>query len=156
AKYSEPGGNIALDVEESGNEVVFRVRDSGIGIPGDLLESIFDLFIQADRSLDRSQGGLGIGLTIVRNLVQMQGGNVQVSSAGAGKGSEFVVRLPRAARQHSLPPVEALSPVAAAEAVVLRVMVVDDHPDAAESLAALMQGTGHQAVVAHDGPTAIA
>ena len=79
------------------DEVVFRVRDSGIGIPRELLGSIFDLFIQADRSLDRSQGGLGIGLTIVRNLVHMQGGSVHVASAGAGKGSEFVVRLPRVA-----------------------------------------------------------
>jgi signal transduction histidine kinase/DNA-binding NarL/FixJ family response regulator len=102
AKYSEPGSDIALEVEESGDEIVFRVRDSGIGIPGELLGSIFDLFIQADRSLDRSQGGLGIGLTIVRNLVHMQGGSVHVASEGAGKGSEFMVRLPRA-HQRTVP-----------------------------------------------------
>jgi CheY-like chemotaxis protein len=152
AKYSEPGSAISLEVEESGSEVVFRVRDSGIGIPADILGSIFDLFIQADRSLDRSQGGLGIGLTIVRNLVHMQGGTVQASSAGPGKGSEFVVRLPRVASQRAAEaPLRSLSSASA-----LRILVVDDHPDAAESMAALMQGAGHQSTVAHDGPAAIA
>jgi signal transduction histidine kinase/DNA-binding response OmpR family regulator len=152
AKYSEPGSAIALEVDESGGEVVFRVRDSGIGIPADILGSIFDLFIQADRSLDRSQGGLGIGLTIVRNLVHMQGGTVQASSAGPGKGSEFVVRLPRVASQRAAEvPLRSLSSPSA-----LRILVVDDHPDAAESMAALMQGVGHQSIVAHDGPAAIA
>jgi signal transduction histidine kinase/DNA-binding response OmpR family regulator len=153
AKYSEPGSNISLDAHEIGSEIEFRVRDSGIGIPVDLLESIFDLFIQADRSLDRSQGGLGIGLTIVRNLVQMQGGSVQAHSAGTGKGSEFVVRLPRVSseRAHEVPPRPCLP-----SRTALRVLVVDDHPDAAESMASLMQSAGHQATIAHDGPTAIA
>lgn len=153
AKYSEPGSEIALDADESGNEIVFRVRDSGIGIPVDVLGSIFDLFIQADRSLDRSHGGLGIGLTIVRNLVHMQGGSVQAHSAGAGKGSEFVVRLPRTSseRANDAPP-----QLRSTAATALRVLVVDDHPDASESMAALMQSAGHQPTIAHDGPTAIA
>jgi signal transduction histidine kinase/DNA-binding response OmpR family regulator len=154
AKYSETGSQIALDVEESGTDVVFRVRDSGIGIPVDLLGSIFDLFIQADRSLDRSQGGLGIGLTIVRNLVQMQGGTVQAFSAGTGKGSEFVVRLPRVAVERAGEVVlRSLAPGATAG---LRILVVDDHPDAAESMSALMQAAGHQSTIAHDGPAALA
>jgi len=154
AKYSEPGSHIALEVGESGDEVVFRVRDSGIGIPVDLLGSIFDLFIQADRSLDRSQGGLGIGLTIVRNLVLLQGGTVQAHSAGPGTGSEFVVRLPRVAIERAAE--TALRSFAPAATTGLRILVVDDHPDAAESMAALMQGAGHQPTIAHDGPTAIA
>ncbi|MDQ3040731.1 MAG: HAMP domain-containing histidine kinase, partial [Pseudomonadota bacterium] len=95
AKFSEPGGRIAVVVEQSEDEEIVRVRDTGIGIPADKLEAIFDMFTQADQSLERSHGGLGIGLTLVRQLVQMHGGSVQVSSAGAGMGSEFVVRLPR-------------------------------------------------------------
>src|SRR5262249_44635058 len=94
SKYSEEGGQIYLSVERDGNEGVFRVRDSGIGIPAEMLSRVFDLFTQVDRSLDRSQGGLGIGLTLVRRLVAMHQGTVQASSAGPGKGSEFVVRLP--------------------------------------------------------------
>ena len=159
AKYSEPGSSIALEVEEAGNDIVFRVRDSGMGIPAHLLGSIFDLFIQADRSLDRSQGGLGIGLTIVRNLVHMLGGSVQVTSEGAGKGSEFTVRLPRATAERAGAHVAEVPLGARAlpqPQPPLRVLVVDDHPDAAESMAALMQGAGHESLVAHDGPTAIA
>jgi signal transduction histidine kinase/DNA-binding response OmpR family regulator len=154
AKYSEPGSQIALDVDEDDGDVVFRVRDSGIGIPVDILGSIFDLFMQADRSLDRSQGGLGIGLTIVRNLVRMQGGTVQAFSAGPGKGSEFVVRLPRVAGERASDAV--LRTLAPGVIAGLRILVVDDHPDAAESMAALMQAAGHQPTVAHDGPSAIA
>ena len=157
AKYSEPGSDIALEAEENGGEIVFRVRDSGIGIPADLLGSIFDLFIQADRSLDRSQGGLGIGLTIVRNLVHMQGGSVHAASAGAGRGSEFVVRLPRVAGQAA--PAHAGEPALRSvprTSPALRILVVDDHPDAAESMAALMQSAGHEPTIALDGPTALA
>jgi len=94
AKFSEAGGRITVTVEQRAGEAIVRVRDTGIGIAEDKLESIFDMFTQADQSLERSYGGLGIGLTLVRELVQMHGGSVQVSSAGAGLGSEFVVRLP--------------------------------------------------------------
>jgi CheY-like chemotaxis protein len=94
AKYTEPGGRIELKVEREQEQLVFRVRDTGIGIPPDMLPKIFELFIQIDRSLDRSQGGLGIGLSLVRSVVEMHQGVVQAHSAGLGKGSEFVVRLP--------------------------------------------------------------
>lgn len=94
AKFSEPGGRITVTVEEHQGEAIARVRDTGIGIPEDKLDAIFDMFTQADQSLERAHGGLGIGLTLVRQLVEMHGGSVQVSSAGPGKGSEFIVRLP--------------------------------------------------------------
>ena len=94
AKFSEPGGRITVTVEEHQGEAIARVRDTGIGIPEDKLDAIFDMFTQADQSLERAHGGLGIGLTLVRQLVEMHGGSVQVSSAGPGKGSEFVVQLP--------------------------------------------------------------
>jgi signal transduction histidine kinase len=94
AKYTEKGGHIWVEAEQVGTEAVLRVRDTGVGIDPDLLPRVFDLFVQAGQALDRSQGGLGIGLTLVRYLVEMQGGKVEVSSPGRGQGSEFVVRLP--------------------------------------------------------------
>ena len=94
AKYSKSGGQIRLAVSVEGAEAVFRVRDKGIGIPSEMLAEIFDLFTQVDQSLDHSQGGLGLGLTVVRNLVEMHGGSVFAHSDGLGRGSEFVVRLP--------------------------------------------------------------
>ncbi len=96
AKFSESGGLITVTIEQCEGEAIARVRDTGIGIPADKLEAIFDMFTQADSSLERSHGGLGIGLTLVRQLVEMHGGSVQVSSAGPSMGSEFVVRLPLA------------------------------------------------------------
>src|SRR5207248_2085596 len=94
AKYTEEGGRIWLTVAREEAEAVFRVRDTGMGIAPPMLASVFDLFTQVDRSLDRSQGGLGIGLTLVRRLVELHGGSVAAHSAGPGQGSEFVVRLP--------------------------------------------------------------
>src|SRR5262249_48692241 len=94
AKYTPRGGRISVSAERAGGEVVFRVRDSGVGIPEESLHSIFEPFTQVDHTLDRSQGGLGIGLTLVRSLVQMQGGTVSAHSAGRDQGSEFVVRFP--------------------------------------------------------------
>ena len=151
AKYTEPKGRISLGVEEDGADVVFRVRDSGIGIPRNMLGSIFELFTQADRSLDRTQGGLGIGLTIVRRLVSMQGGSVQVYSDGAEKGSEFVVRLPRAVRSAEPPQADASGGNAAGH----RVLIVDDYADAAASMAALLRLTAGDVRIAHDGPPAL-
>ena len=152
AKFTEPKGRIALGVEEDGAEVVFRVRDSGMGIPRNMLGSIFELFTQADRSLDRAQGGLGIGLTIVRRLVNMQGGSVQAYSEGAQKGSEFLVRLPRAAvSRPEPPPADAPRCKEAGQ----RVLIVDDYADSADSMAALLRFDGQDVRIAHDGPAAL-
>ena len=139
AKYTESGGSICVQAEQDGEEAVFRVSDTGAGIPPSMLPHIFDLFIQVDQSLDRSQGGLGIGLTLVRRLVEMHGGKVQASSEGPGRGSEFVVRLPL----ENAEPRPALSDNG--DAVPhpadshCRVLVVDDNVDAAETLAMLAQ-----------------
>lgn len=150
AKYTEPGGRVALAVEEVGEEVVFTVRDSGVGIPENMLASIFELFVQADRSLDRSQGGLGIGLTIVHRLVTMLGGSVHAASDGPGKGSAFSVRLPRGA-YCAVPE----SAPATRRALAKRILVVDDYLDAAESMAAVLQAERHEVRIARDGLTAI-
>ena len=99
AKYTDRGGRIALVADREGDEAVVRVRDNGIGLSAEMLPRVFDLFAQADRSLDRSQGGLGIGLTLVRSLVQLHDGNVSVESRGPGQGSEFIVRLPTSSRR---------------------------------------------------------
>src|SRR5437660_8032268 len=94
AKYTDPGGQVWLTAVREGRQIVIRVRDTGVGITAEMLSRIFDLFVQAERRLDRSQGGLGIGLTLVHRLVELHGGTVEASSPGVGRGSEFVVRLP--------------------------------------------------------------
>jgi two-component system CheB/CheR fusion protein len=158
AKYTDPGGTILLTARQKGSDLVLRVRDTGIGIPPDMLPRIFDLFVQAERRLDRSQGGLGIGLTLVRQLVEMHGGTVTAHSDGPGKGSEFVVRLPTLTAEQKgellRKPPEAQHPVA--RTAPRRILVVDDNVDAAESLAVLLRLEGHQVRVACDGPAALA
>jgi signal transduction histidine kinase len=153
AKYTPDGGQIWLTAEAAGGEAVVRVRDTGMGIAADLLPTLFELFTQGDRSLARSEGGLGIGLTLVKRLVEMHGGRVEVSSAGPGKGSEFTVRLP------ALPPGTVRRAAAAAcdltDAPCRRVLVVDDNKDSAESLAMLLAIKGHEVSTAHDGPGAL-
>jgi len=153
AKYTPDGGRIGLTVEQRGDECVLKVRDTGVGIAPELLPRIFDLFTQADRSLDRSQGGLGIGLALVQQLVEMQGGTVKASST-LGQGSEFVVRLP------TVPPLERqpLPPAAGkAKPTVpsLRVLLVDDNVDAAVTLAMLVEASGHETRTAYDGSTVL-
>ena len=101
AKYTEPNGHIWLTARREGDEAVLRVRDDGIGIAPDMLPHVFELFVQVDHAATRSQGGLGIGLTLVKNLVEMHGGTVEARSAGLGKGCEFVVRLPLLVRERS-------------------------------------------------------
>ena len=154
AKYSDEGQRIWLTVGREKNEVVIKVRDTGIGIPAEMLPRVFDLFSQADHSLDRSQGGLGIGLTLVRSLVEMHGGSVQAFSGGSGKGSEFVVRLPAAAglRQGAPAPQDDGRP---APPPSRRILVVDDNVDGAESLALLLKMLGHAVFIAHNGPAAL-
>ena len=156
AKYTEEGGRITLAVEQTNGEAVLRVRDTGVGIPPEMLRSVFDLFTQVDRSLDRSQGGLGIGLTLVQRLVEMHGGRVQAYSAGPNQGSEFVVFLPLLGHE----PVQKASVNGTATAPAgcprCRVLVVDDNADAAESLALLLQFAGHDVRVCHEGAAALA
>jgi CheY-like chemotaxis protein len=159
AKYTPAGGRVTVRGAEEQGEVVLCVRDTGIGIAADVLPHVFDLFIQERQALDRSQGGLGLGLTIVRNLVEHHGGNVSASSQGRGAGSEFVVRLPKAVvAQASEDPrvanAQAAIPVTSS-ANAPRVLVVDDNVDAAEMLAAALTAKGYQTRVAHDGPAAL-
>jgi PAS domain S-box-containing protein len=154
AKYTEPGGRIWVTAERSGNEAIISVGDTGIGIPTEMLPRIFDMFVQVDRSLDRAQGGLGIGLTLVKSLVEMHGGNVHVRSAGTGQGSEFIVRLPLPRGSEVQAPLPAPA-VATANGKSRRVLVVDDNVDAARSLSMLLQAFGHEVCTAHDGQAAL-
>jgi PAS domain S-box-containing protein len=154
AKYTPEGGHIQLQLERSGSDAVLRVRDNGIGIAADLLPKVFDLFSQAERSLARSEGGMGIGLTLVRRLVELHGGQVEAFSAGTGCGSEFVVRLPLIER--CVPRPAATACAAAQDGIApLRVLVVDDNIDAASSLEMLLALNGHEVRSAHDGPKAV-
>jgi signal transduction histidine kinase/integral membrane sensor domain MASE1/ActR/RegA family two-component response regulator len=152
AKYTEPGGDIRLSAAREDAGVVVRVRDNGVGIAADLLPHVFELFVQADRSIARSHGGLGIGLTVVRRLVEMHGGSVTAHSDGPDRGSEFVVRLPVSAA--TLPP-PGKSGGPGGPAPARRVLVVDDNADAADSLAQLLRLAGHEVRVAYDGPAAL-
>jgi signal transduction histidine kinase len=155
AKYTEPGGSIWLSAERVKSEVVVRVRDTGIGIPDELMPRIFDMFTQADRTLDRSQGGLGIGLTLVRQLVELHGGSVLAHSKGVGKGSEFMIRLPALVRQEPESP-QPPKPAKPAKKETLRVLVVEDEAAVAEMLVMLLKLWGHAVRGVHDGHAALA
>jgi PAS domain S-box-containing protein len=159
AKYTHPGGRITIRAAEEGGEIVISVRDTGIGIAPDVLPRVFDLFVQERQAIDRSQGGLGLGLTIVRNLVERHGGTVSAHSAGPGTGSEFVVRLPQwnvPAGFESAVDVHSASGTGVAPAdTALRILVVDDSIDAAEMLAAALSLKGYNTRVAFDGPAAL-
>ena len=158
SKFSGRGGQITLTVEPpstSLDAVVIRVRDTGIGIAPEQLPRIFDLFMQADPSLNRAAGGLGIGLSLVRHLVELHEGSVEASSAGIGKGSEFVVRLPArvagpAEKLEAQRGVTAMPPGASR-----RIIVTDDNIDGAETLAMLLRGVGYDVRVAYDGPSTV-
>jgi len=156
AKYTEPQGQVEVRASREGHEVVVRIRDSGIGIAPELLPRVFDLFVQGKRALDRSQGGLGLGLAIARSLVELHGGSVSAGSEGPGRGSEFIIRLPAAAWAvvPARPSPSALLGVGHASAGH-RVLVVDDNQDAADALAEALLVTGHVAIAAYDGPSAL-
>jgi PAS domain S-box-containing protein len=156
AKYTEQGGRIGLTAEKENEHVVIRVKDTGIGIPREMLSRIFEMFTQEDRSLERSQGGLGIGLTLVQSLVEMQGGTVEAHSEGPGKGSEFVVRLPVAREVADQGAPGSAGGETAAAPDKCRILVVDDNRDAAGSLAMLLRIMGNEVHTAHDGLEAIA
>jgi PAS domain S-box-containing protein len=155
AKYTDAGGHVAVTAAVEGGEAVVSVRDDGLGMAPELLTRAFDLFVQETRSLDRAQGGLGIGLTLVRTLVKMHGGSVRAFSEGPGRGSELVVRLPLAPPARPSPAAPAPAARAGAGAA-LRVLVVDDNVDAAVGVGKLMQILGHEVALAHDGPAALA
>jgi PAS domain S-box-containing protein len=156
AKYTKPGGKIWLTVESAGQEACLRIRDNGIGIAADVLPRIFDLFVQAQRREDRTQAGVGIGLTLVRRLVELHQGSVEALSDGPGQGSEFIVRLPLLAP--TAPATESIevSPrPGAAGAAGQRILIVDDNRDAAETLAMLLRLHGHEVCLAYEGRSAL-
>jgi PAS domain S-box-containing protein len=153
AKYTDAGGHIAVKSTSEHGEAVISVRDDGMGMTPELLTRAFDLFVQETRSLDRAQGGLGIGLTLVRTLVTMHGGSVRAFSEGPGRGSELAVRLPLAPPAEPFAPDQA--PGASAAGGPLRVLIVDDNVDAAEAMGELLQILGHEVALAKDGPAAL-
>ncbi len=159
AKYTPPGGQITVSAQQVGHELVLSVRDTGIGIAPDVLPRIFDLFVQERQAIDRSQGGLGIGLTIVRNLVHGHGGSISARSEGPGHGSEFIVRLPIAARKTESSPARAAAASALEgrepRAGARRILVVDDNEDGAALLAEALAWKGYDTRVAHDAPEAL-
>jgi CheY-like chemotaxis protein len=156
AKYTPPGGQIHVEAAQQGDEVVVRVRDNGVGIDPDQLDKIFDLFVQAGEPESHTQGGLGIGLSLVRSLLDRMGGTVTARSEGLGRGSEFIVCLPRSDASVRRPTGQTgkLEPVGGGGQ--RRILVVDDNVDAADLLAELLRMLGHEVMVAHDGPGALA
>ncbi len=171
AKYTDNGGRIELTAASAGNDIEIRVRDNGRGIRPEMLPQVFGLFVQSDRTLDMAQGGLGVGLTLVKRLVELHGGNVMARSAGEGTGSEFIVRLPGVSRHQAAtyvpPPRRDITgefrtpPLPGAPAPIepaprrLRILVVDDNPDIRATLHDLLEMQGHQVDVAEDGPQAL-
>jgi len=154
ARYSRPGGRISLTATTRAGELVLKVRDTGIGIEAKKLSQIFDMFVQLDSSEPHPQGGLGVGLTLVRRLIEMHGGTVEAHSDGAGKGSEFIVRLPVLATKAKPPALETERAPTVAD-VRRRILVVDDNVDSAESMAMMLELSGHDVAMAHDGAEAI-
>lgn len=153
-KYTPPGGSIALELTQDASTVQIVVRDDGIGIDAVLLPHVFDLFVQGERSSDRAQGGLGVGLALVKSLVERHGGSISAASAGPGAGSEFTVRLPRA--QGTAPDPALPQQGDAAEGRALDILIVDDNADAADTLAMYLGTVGHQPHVAYEGHGALA
>jgi CheY-like chemotaxis protein/anti-sigma regulatory factor (Ser/Thr protein kinase) len=152
-KYTPPGGHLEITARVVDGEVEVVMRDDGIGIPPDMLTRVFDMFTQVERSLERAQGGLGIGLTLVKRLVEMHGGRVEAQSEGPGRGSTFVLRLP----QHVL---ETKTDAVAILPVKLggerrRILIADDNRDAADSLAFVLRRVGHEVRTAYDGEEAL-
>jgi CheY-like chemotaxis protein len=150
AKYTQPHGVIHVETAEEAGEAVLTIADNGPGISSDLLPHIFDLFVQSERTLDRSQGGLGIGLSLVKRLIEMHGGRIAARSPGPGEGSLFEIRLPLS--QHDIETGRE-SPLAMPGA---RILVVDDNADAADSLGSLLQLEGHTVVVTYTSTDALA
>lgn len=155
ARYTPHGGLVEVDLRAEADTAIVSVSDNGQGIAPDFLPHVFDLFTQGPRGLDRSQGGLGIGLALVRRLLDLHGGSIHAESPGPGRGSRFTVRIPRAHEERPHAPEPALSPGPAAMEP-LSVMLVDDNQDGAESLAQLLSLAGHHVTVHHDATSALA
>jgi CheY-like chemotaxis protein len=157
SKYSDAGGRVWLTAYREKEDGVVVVRDSGVGIDPQMLPRVFDVFAQEPQSLERARGGLGLGLSIVSNLVKMHGGSVTAESEGRGKGAAFIVRLPLCEAVDVPRPDETAPSVGtAAHAKGRRVLIVDDNSEAAEMLATVLSSVGHVTRVAHDGPAALA
>jgi len=153
AKYTPPGGQIRLCVERHGSDAIVSVRDDGLGIPAEMLAHVFEMFNQVDRSIEQSKGGLGIGLTLVRRLVEMHDGSIEVRSDGVGKGSEFIVRLPLISVQPEPPPKRETPQSKGLTSC--RILVVDDNKDSADSLRMLLRLKGNEVRTAYDGLSAL-
>lgn len=155
AKYTDPGGEISLTAEQVGNQAVVRIKDTGIGISSDRLPDVFDMFMQIDSSLTRSQGGLGIGLTLVKNLIEMQNGEIEARSEGLDSGSTFTVKLPALKQKGSLHTIaETLTPQKEAENG-LRILIVDDNEASAQTLGWMLEMEGHKIFLQFNGHDAI-
>jgi CheY-like chemotaxis protein len=154
AKFTPVGGWTCISLQRDGDQAVFRVRDNGVGIPPEMITKVFDLFTQVDRSLDRSPGGLGVGLNLAKRLVEAHGGRIEAASEGAGLGSEFTVRLP-AVNFAGAPPAHGAEPAPEPALAPSRVLVVDDNVDAADSLAWLLRLSGHETQIEYNGLAAI-
>ncbi len=153
-KYTPPGGHITLSARRRHDLCEVSVRDTGIGIPSDMLARVFDMFTQVPHAIERSQGGLGIGLTLVKRLVELHGGQVEAKSVGPGLGSEFIVRLPERMTDHAAPVAVAALPDKVSSPKQ-RILVADDNRDAADSLAVMLRIAGHDVRTAYDGQQAL-
>ena len=156
AKYTPPGGRIELSAERDNGQVRVTVADTGVGIPAEMQQQVFEMFAQVDRSLETGSGGLGIGLTLVRSLVELHGGTVEVHSDGLNRGCQFTVRLPALESAEAAEPSPPVADAVPASGRKLRVLVVDDNRDAAETLAHLVGLLGHEVHLAYDGEEAVA
>jgi CheY-like chemotaxis protein/two-component sensor histidine kinase len=152
SKFTRRGDSVTLSLMERDGQAEIRVRDTGAGIEPELLPSIFEPFVQGDRTLARTEGGLGLGLALVKGIIELHRGNVRVESGGAGKGTEVMLSLPLAAHPRA---VDRAAPVETPTAGGCHVLVVDDHPDAAESLGEIVRMLGHTVELAYDGPSAL-
>ncbi|HEX9149104.1 MAG TPA: ATP-binding protein, partial [Thermoanaerobaculia bacterium] len=155
AKYTDPGGQIRMTAERIAGEALIRVRDTGIGIEPLMIPRVFDLFVQAERRMELSAGGVGIGLSLVKKLVELHGGRVEAISAGSGRGSEFIVALPAVEQKPVERVTAAETPSTQLARAPLRVLLVDDNADSADGLAMLLELQGHETRVAYDGESAL-